>query len=108
MEKKIYVYENWSSDTPKKPGTLFIDSIRDNELVLSVDTVDTSISIDLAIETAKYYSIDESDAKKYASKILTTVKNNWETLASRNGLSRGEIENMQPAFRESEKCADNI
>ena len=74
-----------------------------NELALSVDTVDASISIDLAIETAKYYGIEESDAKKYASNILTTVKNNWEAFASKNGLSRGEIENMRPAFRESEK-----
>ena len=31
MEKKIYVYENWSSDTPRKLGTLFIDSIRGGE-----------------------------------------------------------------------------
>jgi serine/threonine-protein kinase HipA len=74
-----------------------------NELALAVDTVDASISIDLAIETAKYYSIDESNAKKYALEILTTVKNNWEALASKNGLSRGEVENMRPAFRESEK-----
>lgn len=31
MEKKIYVYENWSSETPRKLGTLFIDSIRGGE-----------------------------------------------------------------------------
>ena len=31
MEKKIYIYENWSSETPKKLGTLFIDSIRGGE-----------------------------------------------------------------------------
>ena len=31
MEKKIYVYENWSSETPQKLGTLFIDSIRGGE-----------------------------------------------------------------------------
>ena len=31
MEKKIYVYENWSSDAPRKLGTLFIDSIRGGE-----------------------------------------------------------------------------
>lgn len=79
-----------------------------NELALSVDTVDASISIDLAIETAKYYGIDNETAKKYASDILTTVKRNWESVASKCGLSRGEIENMRPAFRESEKRADNL
>lgn len=45
---------------------------------------------------------------KYASEILTTVKVNWEALATRCGLSRGEIENMCPAFKESEKHTDII
>lgn len=74
-----------------------------NELALCVDEVDASISVDLAIETAKYYGIDEEKAKEYAYEILTTVKNNWEALAKKNGLGRGEIENMRPAFRESEQ-----
>lgn len=79
-----------------------------NDLSLCIDTIDASISVDLAIETAKYYGISNSDAKKYASEILTIVKDNWESLASKYRLSRGEIENMRPAFRESEKRAGNI
>ncbi|MBQ7352722.1 MAG: type II toxin-antitoxin system HipA family toxin [Clostridia bacterium] len=74
-----------------------------NDLALCIDEADSSISIELAIETAKHYGIDEDTANKYASNILTTVKNNWEALATKYGLSRGEIENMRPAFRESEK-----
>ena len=79
-----------------------------NELALCVDTTDASISVDLAIETAKYYSIDDEAAKQYARDILTTVKNNWESVATKCGLGHGEIENMRPAFRESEKRANTI
>lgn len=74
-----------------------------NDLALCVDEADSSISIELTVETAKHYGIDEDTANKYASEILITVKNNWEVLATKYGLSRGEIENMRPAFRESEK-----
>ena len=74
-----------------------------NELSLAVDESDASISIDLALETAKHYGIDENEAKDFAQKILSVVKENWESLARKYGLSRGEIENMRPAFRESEK-----
>ena len=77
-----------------------------SELALCVDTNDAYISIDLVIETAKYYGIDDEVAKQYAKDILTTIKNNRETIATKNGLGRGEIENMRPTFRESEKCAD--
>ena len=31
MEKKIYVYENWSSDAPRKLGTLFVENLRGSE-----------------------------------------------------------------------------
>ena len=62
----------------------------------------------VCIETAKYYGIDDEAAKKYARDILTTVKSNWESVATKCGLGRGEIENMRPAFRESEKRADTI
>ena len=79
-----------------------------NELALCVDTTDASISTDLAIETAKYYGIDNETAKKHAGDILTTVKGNWESVAAKCGLGRGEIENMRPAFRESEKRANTI
>ena len=79
-----------------------------NELALCVDTTDASISVDLAIETAKYYGIDDEAAKKYARDILTTVKSNWESVAAKCGIGRGEIENLRPAFRESEKRADTI
>ena len=31
-EKKVYVYENWTSDSPRKLGCLYIDRIRGEEI----------------------------------------------------------------------------
>jgi len=59
---------------------------------------DNSIDLDPAIETAVFYAISKNDAKKYAKEILSTVKNNWEEIARKNGLSRAAINYMRPAF----------
>ena len=59
---------------------------------------DNRISIPLAIETASYYDIGMTDAKRMANEILTTVKENAERLAKQYGLSRTDIEDMRPTF----------
>ena len=59
---------------------------------------DNRISIDLAIETASYYGIKETDAVRMAEEILTTVRDNWERIAKQCGLSRTDIEDKRPAF----------
>ena len=81
-QKIIYVYENWSGDT----------------LALNVSEEDNSISLDLAIETASYYDISKSDAKRMAAELTSAVRGNWERLALEHGLSRGAVEYMRPAF----------
>ena len=35
---------------------------------------------------------------KKSEEILAIVRDNWERLAKEYGLSRGQIENMRPAF----------
>ncbi len=69
-----------------------------DELSLLVDDTDNTISIPLAISVAPRFGITEVKAKQYAEDILQVVKNNWERMAKENGLSRGQIENMRPAF----------
>lgn len=69
-----------------------------DELSLLVDDRDNSISIELAVQTAPRFGISEKDALLYAEDILLTVKNNWEKLAKEYGLTRGQIEDMRPAF----------
>lgn len=71
-----------------------------DELSLLVDDNDSSISIDLAICTAPRFGIPEGKARKLALEILAVVGDNWERLAKEYGLSRGQIEDMRPAFRE--------
>lgn len=44
------------------------------------------------------FGISEKDAWDYVKDILTTVRDNWEKLAKEYGLSRGQIEDMRPAF----------
>ncbi|MGN1144410.1 MAG: hypothetical protein ACI4SU_07555, partial [Anaerovoracaceae bacterium] len=63
-----------------------------------VDEEDNRIDIDLAIQTAMRFGINESDAKYYAKSILEIVRENWMSLASGYGLTRRQIEEMKPAF----------
>ena len=69
-----------------------------DELSLNVDENDNRIDINLAIQVAPKYGVSEENAKDFAGVILSTVKDNWEMLATRYGLSRGQIEAMRPAF----------
>lgn len=71
-----------------------------DELSLLVDDEDNSISIPLAIRTAPRFGISQSQAETMAYEILEVVRDNWERLAKEYGLSRGQIENMRPAFDE--------
>ncbi len=71
-----------------------------DELALNVNTEDNSISIDLAIESAHHFSLSVEEATELANNITTTVRDNWEKLATKYGLSRGAIEYMRPAFDE--------
>lgn len=68
-------------------------------LSLNVDENESDIDFDLAVEAAPYYGIDEMQAKKEVAEIKSVVRNNWIDLAKKNGISRGEIERMNPAFR---------
>lgn len=67
-------------------------------LSLNVSETDNSISIDLALESAKYYELSNDGAIEISNSILSTVKENWEKLAVTYGISRNEIEYMRPAF----------
>ena len=69
-----------------------------DELALNITEDDNSISISLAIESAQYYGLSQNEAVELANKITTMVKENWEKLATKYGLSRGAIEYMRPAF----------
>lgn len=74
-----------------------------DELSLNVNEDDNRISIPLAIETVYRFGVKEADAVKMAKDITKAVKENWESLAIKYGLSRGKIEDMRPAFSACEE-----
>jgi serine/threonine-protein kinase HipA len=67
-------------------------------LSLNVSEDDNSIDLELAIETAIFYGISKNEAEEIAKFILTTVRDNWEILAKKYGLSRSAMRFMEPAF----------
>ena len=70
-----------------------------DELSLNVDDEDNRIDIDLAVDVAVKFGINEIDAENYAGYILKEERENWMDLASGCGLMRRQIEEMKPAFR---------
>lgn len=67
-------------------------------LSLNVDLDDNSISRELAVSVAEYFGIDEKEASLDVEKITATVRENWEILAEKCGLSGNAREYMRPAF----------
>ncbi len=67
-------------------------------LALNVSDIDNSLSIDLAIEVAEFFGVEEDVAVKTANDILSKIRDNWRTVASKNGVSRASIEYMKSAF----------
>lgn len=70
-------------------------------LSLNVNETESSIDINLAIDSAKYYGLEKDKAVNIAKGIETVVRDNWRELAKKNGISRSEIERMAQAFRMS-------
>lgn len=69
-----------------------------NELSLNVDEEDNRIDVNLAIQTAVRFGIQVSVAENDAKEIFEIVRENWQGLATRYGLTRRQIEEMKPAF----------
>lgn len=69
-----------------------------DELSLCVNEDDATISLDLAFEIAPYCGIAAKDVTAISTKILGTVRDHWQRLATECGLGRGAQEYMRPAF----------
>ena len=67
-------------------------------LHLCVTEYDSTIDLNLALETAEFYDVSLSFAREYIERTKATVDKNWPHLAAENGISRAEIERMAPAF----------
>ncbi|MDE0866943.1 MAG: HipA domain-containing protein [Rubripirellula sp.] len=67
-------------------------------LSLNVSDVDNSLNLELALEVAVYFRLDNSEAGSIMNAIKQTVVR-WPDIADQVGIPRGEQEMMRPAFR---------
>lgn len=74
-----------------------------DNLSLNVNEDDSSIDFNLAIESAKYYDVSKKDAIHIVNDIKRSVSENWRKIASKYGMSRGDMERMKPAFMACDK-----
>lgn len=68
-------------------------------LSLNVDDSSSDIDFELALSAAEHYNVNRDEAEKYIDFAKEVVRNNWQILAKKYGINRGEIERMKPAFR---------
>ena len=73
-------------------------NIYGNALSLNVSTDDSSVSFELAVETAEYYDIGIREAKNIVADIQKTVSETWRSLAADYGIGRNAVSRMEPAF----------
>lgn len=67
-------------------------------LSLCIDEVDSTLDFDLALSVADEFLLDEDSAKEIIKQVTETVASQWQPLAKQYGLSREQIQRMQPAF----------
>lgn len=73
-------------------------NIYEDRLSLNVSLYDSMLDFELALEVAKYFELSINEAKEKVEMIRDIVIKNWQLLARECGLSRKEIEYMEPAF----------
>lgn len=66
-------------------------------LSLNISETDNSLSLDLAMEVAEYFRLNEKQATKITKKIKQEVTN-WRIIAKKIGLSKAEQDRMSNAF----------
>ena len=64
---------------------------------ISINIDNPTSSIDLALETADYYGLNQGDAKEIV-KTVAKVVGSWREVAENYGIKKREIELMSPAF----------
>jgi serine/threonine-protein kinase HipA len=70
-----------------------------NRLSLLVDEHDNSISKELLISVANYFTISESEGEAIFKKMQQIISKNINKIAKTNGLSSAATKRMSPAFR---------
>ena len=67
-------------------------------LSLNISEKENALNLDLAIEVAEYFRVDEQRAEKIIDGVKKSVVK-WNTLAQKYGISKSERDLMSRAFR---------
>ena len=78
-------------------------NIYSDRLSLNVSSNDNVLDFELALEVAKYFDLSFDEAKNKVDLIKDIVSKNWVLLAKEYGLSKNDIQHMEPAFAVCEK-----
>ena len=73
-------------------------NIYGDTLSLNVDSDNNLIDFHLALSVARLFGLTDPQALAELKEIKNVVESNWRSLARQYGLSRSEIEGMEPAF----------
>ena len=73
-------------------------NIYGDALSLNINTTDSSIKFELALETAGFFCVDSQIANDSVKHIIQTVESHWRPLAVHYGLNQNAISQMAPAF----------
>lgn len=66
-------------------------------LSLNIDTENNALDFDLALSVSEYFNLKSEQANEILEEVKQAVSN-WKRLAVEIGISRNEIEMMEPAF----------
>ncbi|HEX3731856.1 MAG TPA: HipA domain-containing protein, partial [Mycobacteriales bacterium] len=66
-------------------------------LATAIDEAETEVSVDLLLEVAAYFRLDEAHAIGVLREVASAVMQ-WRLVSASHGLSPREIEDMSPAF----------
>ena len=69
-----------------------------NNLSLGITEEDSTLDMSMALETAAFYHIKQTEAKDIIADTRRIVAKNWHVLAKKYGLPRIALERMRPAF----------
>lgn len=73
-------------------------NIYGDTLSLNVDSDNNLIDFQLALSVARLFGLTDPQASAELKEIKNVVESNWRKFARQYGLSRSEIEGMEPAF----------
>jgi serine/threonine-protein kinase HipA len=71
--------------------------IKPRILTMAINEDDNTASLELALEVAGYFELDDSAARELAAEVGTAVSG-WRAEAARHGLAKPELDRMASAF----------